>query len=39
MKKIIALMLALCMVFSLCACGAKTEEPKAEATAAEAPKA
>ena len=39
MKKILALMLALCMVFSLCACGAKTEEPAAEAPAAEAPAA
>ena len=39
MKKIIALMLALCMVFSLCACGAKTEEPKAEEPKAEAPAA
>ena len=28
MKKIIALLLALTMVFALCACGAKTEEPE-----------
>ena len=35
MKKIIALILALCMVLTLCACGAKTEAP-AE-TPAEAP--
>ena len=27
MKKILALVLALCMVFALCACGAKTEAP------------
>ena len=38
MKKILALVLALCMVFALCACGAKTEAP-AEAPAAEAPAA
>ena len=37
MKKILALVLALCMVFALCACGAKTETPAAEAPAAEAP--
>ena len=42
MKKIIAVLLALAMVFALAACGsssapAKTEEPKTEAT--EAPKA
>ena len=38
MKKILALMLALCMVLSLCACGAeKAEEPAAEEPAAEAP--
>ena len=30
MKKIIALLLALTMVFALCACGAQTEEPAAE---------
>ena len=34
MKKILALVLALCMVFALCACGAKTETPAAEAPAA-----
>ena len=34
MKKILALMLALCMVFALCACG--SSEPAAE-DAAEAP--
>ena len=40
MKKTLALILALCMVFSLCACGAeKAEEPAAEAPAAEAPAA
>ena len=37
MKKILALVLALCMVLALCACGAKTEEPAAEAPAEEAP--
>ena len=38
MKKILALILALCMVFALCACGAeKAEEPAPAAT--EAPKA
>lgn len=38
MKKTLALLLALCMVLSLAACGAKTEEPAAEkAPAAEAP--
>lgn len=42
MKKIFALLLSLCMVLSLCACGGskeetKTEEPAAEAPAAEAP--
>ena len=35
MKKILALMLALCMVFALCACG--SSEPAAEDTPAEAP--
>ena len=29
MKKFLAMMLALCMVFSLCACGAKEEAPAA----------
>ena len=38
MKKIIAMLLALIMVLSLAACGAK-EEPKTEAPAAEAPAA
>ena len=38
MKKIIALLLALCMVFALCACGAKTEAP-AEAPAEDAAEA
>lgn len=42
MKKIIALLMALCMVFALCACGgskapAATQAPAAEAPAAEAP--
>lgn len=32
MKKFISLMLALVMVFALCACGAKTEAPAAEET-------
>lgn len=39
MKKVIALLLCLVMVLSLCACGAKTEAPAAEAPAAEAPAA
>ena len=39
MKKLIALLLALCMVFALCACGSKAEAPAAEAPAAEAPAA
>ena len=34
MKKILAMLLALCMVFALCACGAKTEAP-AEAPSTE----
>ena len=37
MKKILALILALSMVFALCACGSKTETPAADAPAAEAP--
>ncbi|MBQ0134236.1 MAG: hypothetical protein KBS46_03805, partial [Clostridiales bacterium] len=42
MKKFIAMLLALVMVLSLCACGGtkeetKTEEPAAEESAAEAP--
>ena len=39
MKKILAMLLALCMVFALCACGAKTEAPAAAPaeTPAEAP--
>lgn len=42
MKKILAMVLALCMVFALCACGssaapAATEAPAADAPAAEAP--
>ena len=42
MKKVFALILALIMVLSLAACGAKApaaEAPKADAPAAEAPKA
>ena len=39
MKKIIALLMALCMVLALCACGAKTEAPAADAPAADAPAA
>lgn len=44
MKKILALVLALCMVFALCACGSQqaptaTEAPAADAPAAEAPAA
>ena len=31
MKKILALLLALCMVFALCACGAKTDAPANDA--------
>jgi len=38
MKKLLALILALCMVFALCACGSKpAEAPATEAPAAEAP--
>ena len=42
MKKIVALLMALCMVFALCACGqsaapAATEAPAADAAATEAP--
>lgn len=39
MKKLIALLLALIMVLSLAACGAKSEEPAAEEPAAEEPAA
>ena len=44
MKKIVALLMALCMVFALCACGqsaapAATEAPAADAAATEAPAA
>ena len=39
MKKLIALLLALCMVLSMVACGAKTETPAPEAPKTEAPKA
>ncbi len=39
MKRIIAMLLALVMVFALCACGAKEEAPKADAPAADAPAA
>ena len=44
MKKIVALLMALCMVFALCACGqsaapAATEPPAADAAATEAPAA
>lgn len=35
MKKLIALLLALCMVFTLVACGSKTENPAAETSANE----
>lgn len=38
MKKVLALMMALCLLLALCACGAKEEAP-AEAPAAEAPAA
>lgn len=38
MKKILALVMALCMIFALCACGSTTEAPAAEAPA-EAPAA
>ena len=37
MKKIFALLLSLCMVLSLCACGGAKEEPKAEEPKAEEP--
>ena len=38
MKKLLALLLALAMIFALAACGeAKTEAPKTEEPAAEAP--
>ena len=36
MKKILALLMALCMVFSLCACGAKETAPKADGAAVKA---
>ena len=36
MKKYLALLLSLCMVLSLCACGGAKEEPKAEEPAAPA---
>ena len=44
MKKIVALLMAMCMVFALCACGqsaapAATEAPAADAAATEAPAA
>ena len=44
MKKIVALLMALCMVFAMCACGqsaapAATEAPAADAAATEAPAA
>ena len=39
MKKFIAMLMALVMVLSLAACGAKTEAPKAEAPKADAPAA
>ncbi len=39
MKKFLALMLALCMVFALCACGQQTTTATEEATATEAPAA
>ena len=39
MKKMLAVLLAMLMVLSLCACGAEKEAPKAEAPAAEAPAA
>ena len=32
MKKILALVLALCMVFALCACGSKTDDTKTDGT-------
>ena len=38
MKKYLALILALVMVFALCACGGKTEAPKTDAPKTEAPK-
>ena len=36
-KKLIALLLALCMVFALCACGSTAKAPAAETPAAETP--
>ena len=36
MKKVLALLLSVCMVLSLCACGGAKEEPKAETPAAPA---
>lgn len=39
MKKTIALLMALCMLFALCACGGAKEESKAEAPKAEQPAA
>ena len=39
MKKLIAMLLAMVMVLSLAACGAKNEAPAAEAPAVEAPAA
>lgn len=39
MKKILALAMALCMIFALCACGSSASAPAAEAPAAEAPAA
>ena len=35
MKKILALLLALCMIFSLAACGDKAEEPKEDTSKVE----
>ncbi len=39
MKKILAMLLALCMVFALCACGSSPAPPATEAPAADAPAA
>ena len=39
MKKLVSLVLALCMLFTLCACGQKASAPAEEAPAAEAPAA
>ena len=39
MKKYLSIILVLAMMLALCACGGKTEAPKADAPAADAPAA